>query len=135
MPFPRNVGFLRYWTLNQLPLFILAAPALTLLLASGWEVCSSGRIESRNAAAPVKGHQMLIRSLAASQAILALINFTTSHVQIVTRLASGYPVWYWWIASSLCDDKRKSRGQAAVIFMIMYAGIQAVLYASFLPPA
>ena len=78
---------------------------------------------------------MLIRSLAASQAILALINLTTSHVQIVTRLASGYPVWYWWIASSLCDDKRKSRGQAVVIFMIMYAGIQAVLYASFLPPA
>ena len=32
----RNVGLFRYWTLSNVPLFVLAIPMFTLLTISGW---------------------------------------------------------------------------------------------------
>lgn len=78
---------------------------------------------------------MLIQALAASQAIVGLLALTSYHVQVISRLASGYAVWYWWIASFLMDKVSQSRGRSIVVFMVMYGGIQAALYSSFLPPA
>lgn len=95
----------------------------------------------------------------ATLAILALFNF---HVQIINRLSSGYPVWYMVIALAATsrdkcadgttgsDDSGRSqtitrklarslrkRGVQHVLMssMILYAVVQAGLYASFLPPA
>ncbi|QGI60934.1 hypothetical protein CEK26_004904 [Fusarium fujikuroi] len=47
-----NVGFLRYWTPNQIPLFLLAAPMLTILIKSGTEVV---REPSRGLRAMISG--------------------------------------------------------------------------------
>ncbi|TQV94928.1 DUF409 domain-containing protein [Cordyceps javanica] len=129
-----NVGFLRYWTPNQIPLFILAAPVLTLLMTSGWQVLH-GPAAAGMASGCRADHRTLVRALAASQAIVALLALTSYHVQVISRLASGYAVWYWWIASCLMNKSRHEIGRAAVIFMVMYAGIQAVLFSTFLPPA
>ncbi|KAJ4155352.1 hypothetical protein LMH87_000603 [Akanthomyces muscarius] len=127
-----NVGFLRYWTPNQIPLFILAAPVLTLLLVSGYQML---RNPARVMASAAADHRVLVQTLAASQAVVALLALTSYHVQVISRLASGYVVWYWWIAACLVDKSSRSTGRAAVIFMVMYGGIQAVLFSSFLPPA
>ncbi|RJE25289.1 hypothetical protein PHISCL_02378 [Aspergillus sclerotialis] len=35
--------------------------------------------------------------------------FTSYHVQIINRISSGYPVWYWYIASQLLDHFAKSQ--------------------------
>ncbi|KAM3521830.1 hypothetical protein MY4038_008891 [Beauveria bassiana] len=128
-----NVGFLRYWTPNQIPLFLLAAPVLTLLIASGYEVLR--RPAAAGFAPSSLDHRVLVQALAASQAIVALLALTSYHVQVISRLASGYAVWYWWIAACLMDKSRRGVGRAAVIFMVMYGGIQAVLFSTFLPPA
>ncbi|KAF1734099.1 GPI mannosyltransferase 2 [Beauveria bassiana] len=128
-----NVGFLRYWTPNQIPLFLLAAPVLTLLIASGYEVLR--RPAAGGFALSSLDHRVLVQALAASQAIVALLALTSYHVQVISRLASGYAVWYWWIAACLMDKSRRGVGRAAVIFMVMYGGIQAVLFSTFLPPA
>ncbi|KAM3532231.1 hypothetical protein NHJ13051_000217 [Beauveria bassiana] len=128
-----NVGFLRYWTPNQIPLFLLAAPVLTLLIASGYEVLR--RPAAAGFAPSSLHHRVLVQALAASQAIVALLALTSYHVQVISRLASGYAVWYWWIAACLMDKSRRGVGRAAVIFMVMYGGIQAVLFSTFLPPA
>ncbi|OAA50960.1 DUF409 domain protein [Beauveria brongniartii RCEF 3172] len=128
-----NVGFLRYWTPNQIPLFLLAAPVLTLLIASGYEVLR--RPAAWGLAPSSPDHRVLVQALAASQAIVALLALTSYHVQVISRLASGYAVWYWWIAACLMDKSRRGVGRAAVIFMVMYGGIQAVLFSTFLPPA
>lgn len=78
----------------------------------------------------------LVKALAAAQIILAVTALTSYHVQIITRLSSGYAVWYWWLAQRLAGDKKAGGfGKGVVTFMIMYAGIQAVLFSSFLPPA
>ncbi|KAM3559922.1 hypothetical protein ARSEF4850_003916, partial [Beauveria asiatica] len=128
-----NVGFLRYWTPNQIPLFLLAAPVLTLLIASGYEVLR--RPAAWGLAPSSPDHRVLVQALAASQAIVALLALTSYHVQVISRLASGYAVWYWWIAACLMDKSRRGVGRAAVIFMVMYGSIQAVLFSTFLPPA
>lgn len=79
--------------------------------------------------------KLLVRTLAATQTFVALLAITNYHVQIINRLASGYLVWYWWIASHILDEKKGGLGSATVVFFVMYAGIQGCLFASFLPPA
>ncbi|KAM0241648.1 hypothetical protein ACHAPO_001339 [Fusarium lateritium] len=131
-----DVGFLKYWTPNQIPLFLLAAPMLTILLKSGTETM---REPSRGLRAMIVGtdeqSRLLVRTLAAIQTLLAILAITNYHVQIISRLSSGYPVWYWWVASCLMDKQRQSLGYGVVVFITMYAAIQGGLFASFLPPA
>lgn len=78
---------------------------------------------------------LIIQSMVASQVILVFLAFTRNHVQIITRLSSGYPAWYWWVAACLRSPKTRNLGGGIVMFMVMYACIQGVLFASFLPPA
>lgn len=69
------------------------------------------------------------------QTFVALLAITNYHVQIISRISSGYIVWYWWIASCILDEKKRRLGLGVAIFFVMYAGIQGSLFASFLPPA
>lgn len=138
-------GFLRYWTLSNLPLFVLAAPMLVILCASSISALDpTSHIQSL---LPIPTSNVLKR-LAILQLVLASIVFTTANVQIITRIASGYPLWYIWIAQhvqseqpgsvKIVKSKTKSGRQYAQLitrWMVMYALIQGGLYASFLPPA
>jgi phosphatidylinositol glycan class V len=99
--------------------------------------------------------------LASPQILLALLALTTFHVQIVNRIATGYPIWYIVIAAGIVSpnmmDKtvkmtragenkslvrqvqdhlgRPSSQQLIFRGMFMYSIIQGGLYASFMPPA
>jgi phosphatidylinositol glycan class V len=119
---------------SNLPLFILAAPMLAVLSKSGVEQLTTGR-RVPVADNPAESGRLLslIRSGAAAQVLLALLTLTTYHVQIITRISSGYPLWYFWLAR--CLNGREKTGSHLVMFMVMYASIQGVLFASFLPPA
>jgi Gpi18-like mannosyltransferase len=92
----------------------------------------------------------LLKSLAVPQLLLALLAITNYHVQIINRIASGYPVWYLWIASALVEETRSqavsskttvnilsqlSKPIVIVQAMVIYGLIQGGLFASFLPPA
>jgi len=149
----RDVGFLRYWKLSNLPLFLLAAPMLYILLESGAAVLAGVKYPAAAAAATTAGSSKaavdhktvgaartvtVIRAAAAAQVLLAVMAITNYHVQIITRIASGCPVWYFWLGQSLiARDKlgQGSRNRVIVTFMVMYAAIQGVLFTSFLPPA
>jgi len=114
----------------------LATPVLTVLLASGVQILQEPSITLKTLIPGSKSeYRAFARTLAASQVILAVLAITNYHVQIITRISSGSPVWYWWVAGCLADKKRQGRGVAIVIFMVMYSGIQGGLFASFLPPA
>lgn len=117
----RGVGLFRYWTISNLPLFFLAAPTLGVLLSSGVD----GMVRSVYFRESMDAYY-----LAAPQLILALLAITTYHVQIITRIASGYPWWYIWLAS-----KQPQSTKGVIRWMVLYALIQGGLYASFLPPA
>lgn len=78
---------------------------------------------------------LFIGAMAVSQVILTTLAITTYHIQIITRIASGYPLWYWWLAGQLGHSATVKFGGGVVVFMVMYASIQGALFASFLPPA
>jgi len=116
----RNVGIFRYWTISNIPLFLLATPALIVLICSSiWAIYGG--------AGPVVG------KLAIPQALLAAMALLAYHVQIITRLSSGCVVWYWWVACMICAGD--ARAKWIVRWMVCYALVQGVLFAAFLPPA
>ena len=164
---PRNVGFLRYWTFSNIPLFVIATPMLSLLIRStvwAWtEFSCSGPVttgaihqQSKSKTDPAtkasassfpnldetERTYFLVRLLSLPQIVLAILALTNYHVQIITRLSSGYPVWYWWLATLAYRDEEVEEvgkswdiSQIAIKWMVMYAIIQGGLFASFLPPA
>lgn len=128
----RNTGFLRYWTVSNIPLFLLAAPMLCVLVKSGLDLLiPSTEVQS----VEDTGLASMIKSAAVAQLLLTVLAFTSYHVQIISRLSSGYPLWYLWLARRLFHQKTTGGGTGIVTFMVMYASIQGVLFASFLPPA
>ncbi|KAJ5086555.1 hypothetical protein NUU61_007862 [Penicillium alfredii] len=138
-----NVGFLKYWTISNLPLFLLAGPMLFILCKSSlWAIQAPSMLHptpGKKSTAPIGPGSMLFR-LAVPQGLLAVMALTSYHVQIINRISSGYPVWYWYLASCAVDSIRglpkHSQGLAiAVQGMVAYALVQGVLFGSFLPPA
>lgn len=144
----RGVGFLRYWTFSNLPLFLLGAPMLAILfLSCFWAIGAdassvvspkAGLSLTRGSASP------LLTNLAIAQFFLTAMALTSYHVQIINRISSGYPLWYWYLACQalgLSDHsiplgpKRKIPFLAIVQVMVIYALVQGVLFGSFLPPA
>jgi GPI mannosyltransferase 2 len=150
------VGFLRYWTLSNIPLFALALPMLTIMIMSSlWAMqakdgstMASGLLKP--ATGPLGGiERRLLRSLAVPQLVLATLTLTSYHVQIITRISSGYCIWYFWLAQSLIVSTEESlkpkadktntwklgRSTETVIYIVFYAAVQGGLFSSFLPPA
>ena len=156
----RGVGLLQYWTLSNLPLFLLAAPMLYILLKSSywtWRVDAfmiafpseqgsknySGKAPWASATGPdLHIDRAIARRFAIPQVVLAALALTSYHVQIINRLSSGYPIWYWWLASLILIDcetsvlgMRLHYSGIVLRCIVIYAMVQGGLFASFLPPA
>ena len=146
--------------MSNLPLFLLAAPMLYVMTRSaawawGWHrsLRSVRRSDQQNesdaeepggegSSSVTAAGRAVVRRLLFPQIVLVFLALTSYHVQIITRLSSGYPVWYWWLASlTLEDEKIRVFGRtcrpAKIVsgWMVGYALIQSGLFASFLPPA
>lgn len=157
-----NVGFLRYWTLSNLPLFALATPMILVLIGTAYAtldrrqlvhvmdtISISKRPDSDSAQAQSKAlFWNTVPRLALPQLILAGLAITTFHVQIVNRISSGYPVWYLILAIAMHPEPGAGevRGRSVISLCsryaewlvrasVMYAIVQGGLYASFMPPA
>ncbi|KAK6846443.1 glycosyltransferase family 76 protein [Apiospora arundinis] len=134
-----NVGPFRYWTPGNIPLFLLSAPVLFLMMRSGLETLLPQREVAYVGKLGVHqlppGTSLFLAAMALSQVMLTTLAITTYHIQIITRIASGYPLWYWWLAGQLGHSTTSKFGGGVVVFMVMYASIQGALFASFLPPA
>lgn len=154
----RNVGFLRYWTVSNIPLFILALPMLILMTRStiwAWTELSGPNGSSMHDKDTMRkvsengnrgfGEDIthaLVRRFSLPQAALAVTALAVYHVQIITRISSGYPVWYWWLATMMVENhEHDAIGKGSKIpiiatrWIVIYAMIQGGLFASFLPPA
>ncbi|KZF24963.1 glycosyltransferase family 76 protein [Xylona heveae TC161] len=147
-----DVGFLRYWTVSNLPLFLLAAPMLYILSSSAIWALMMQRPKSKDDSAKASHAERsliltspifarCITPLAIIQLLLAILAFTNYHVQIISRISSGYVVWYIWVALKLSGELAPASGdklvptESIVRWMVVYAIIQGGLFASFLPPA
>ncbi|KAF2493155.1 mannosyltransferase [Lophium mytilinum] len=158
-----NVGFLRYWTISNVPLFLIATPLVWVMIRSAiWSlenkpkalvVDPQSRFSVRSVErvipkpsegyAPTEVERGFLRRLALPQLVLALMALTNFHVQIINRIASGYPIWYLFIARILSHDSTPLASKQRptdimhvfIRWMIMYAIVQGSLFANFLPPA
>ncbi|KAI9789235.1 MAG: ER membrane glycoprotein subunit of the GPI transamidase complex-like protein [Peltula sp. TS41687] len=155
-----NVGPLRYWTVSNIPLFLLAVPVLGLLLVSslsailGVDLVDDREVVKQKQFAeerlPVSttadpGYnfaERCLRRFALPQIILALLVVVVYHVQIVTRICSGYVVWYWWLGIMMTRQYKNGVAgtpwnlpRMVIRWMIVYGLVQGGLFASFLPPA
>lgn len=167
----RDVGFLRYWQPQHIPLFIIAIPLLFAMFWSTYWVYTLYQnppttvIQSEDTvplvqtpatlertsgdmakAFPVPAIDMrLLVRFTVPQTLIALTCLFMVHVQIITRLSSSYPLWYWWMAVQIIEY---SNGDGPAAFgwrrwmpwfmtrwIILYGVIQAGLYALMLPPA
>jgi GPI mannosyltransferase 2 len=143
-----------YWTLSNIPLFLLAAPVIAILLASGiypLVYLATPSTNKDDKATLVSAG--LARRLAIPQLVLTGLAATTLHVQIIIRLASGYPLWYMFVAdipsstTTKTIEAVKANGNVveiapkstwrewAIRGLVCYPFVQAVLFAAFLPPA
>ncbi|RMZ67637.1 GPI mannosyltransferase 2 [Pyrenophora seminiperda CCB06] len=148
-----DVGLFRYWTVSNLPLFVLAAPVTWLLAISSATILrsvvqrplhrrlapqASDKVDPRNRTSAI----CKLPELALPQILLAVTAVTSFHIQIVNRIASGYPMWYLVIAQWLVDsqntdqiEKPSPRVQWFIRGFVVYSLVQGMLFANFLPPA
>ncbi|KDQ15752.1 glycosyltransferase family 76 protein [Botryobasidium botryosum FD-172 SS1] len=135
-----NVGFLRYWTISQLPNFLLAAPVLLLLLyTTAVHLKSSYRMLINGRQAEGLADQGGIFGLpgllphAIHAFIFTCILLFASHTQIILRLASSLPYTYWSAANLFLSHPTWAK--AWVAWSLVWGAVSLVLWAAFLPPA
>lgn len=142
-----NVGFLRYWTVSNIPNFILAFPALLHVFAFCWFYLSNLpaiiphiapwiRSKNNDVHPPQLDSPFLSPSLlphVLHALALALILTFNAHVQISLRLLPSLPLTYWAAARLMLDLPKL--GKAWVTWSILWGALSCVLWAVFLPPA
>ncbi|KAG1765778.1 glycosyltransferase family 76 protein [Suillus occidentalis] len=142
-----NVGFLRYWTVSNIPNFILAFPALLHVFAFCWFYLSNLpaiiphiapwiRFKNNDVHPPQLDSPFLSPSLlphVLHALALALILTFNAHVQISLRLLPSLPITYWAAARLMLDFPKW--GKAWVTWSILWGALSCVLWAVFLPPA
>ncbi|CAI4056266.1 hypothetical protein SUVZ_02G1210 [Saccharomyces uvarum] len=127
-----GVGFLRYWTLNNIPNFLLAIPNIIILTYSS--IYFSKIYPSYN----LKPLVWITRSLVVMVCLFA-------HVQILNRIASFLPLHLWYLADRLVktsgpEQMENPKGDDKIVKFYIYwlafwIPLQTVLFAAFLPPA
>jgi len=132
-----NVGFLRYWTLSQLPNFLLAVPVLLLLACSSihnikWTITEClFPAQKRGSSSPFLSLSLTPHAIHAF--ILTTTLLFASHTQIILRVAASMPFTYWSAAWLLFE--RPVLGRWWVGWSIIWGSVSLVLWATFLPPA
>lgn len=146
-----NVGFLRYWTLQQLPNFVISAPPLITIFTYSihfflhgiiprFAAHFSDRLSSKPASSqgqPKSASSPFLRASLAPHAIHAFILCTTllfaSHTQIVLRLAASMPFTYWAAAWLVVEHPKQGRWWVG--WSLIWGVLSIVLWGTFLPPA
>ncbi|KAJ1539539.1 hypothetical protein HK405_012792, partial [Cladochytrium tenue] len=132
-----NNGFLRYWTPQQIPNFLLAAPMI-VLSGSGIQhyirqTWPRAVVEARGRGAIGVARELCRDARLPFYVLWAVFTVYASlfmHVQVVTRVFTCLPPVYWH-AAELCKDGRK----VVLYYFIGYAALTTVLLANFYPPA
>ena len=131
-----NVGFLQYWTPQQLPNFLLAAPVLVLLSYYSTQSVRSFansltyKVHPRGLS-PFESQSLAPHGIHAF--IFTSIIVFASHTQIILRFAASLPFTYWSAARLLVEHPRL--GKWWVGWSVVWGAVSLVLWSTFLPPA
>jgi phosphatidylinositol glycan class V len=145
---------MRYWTLSQLPNFLISLPVFLLLIGfCGYHISSvfipqlhrfvfMNSTPSPSPSTPPSSFlSPTITPHAVHAFILTLTILFTSHVQIVLRLAASMPITYWagaWLVIRDANGRKtyeRRWGRWWVAWSFIWGMISLVLWVAFLPPA
>ncbi|KAH7913176.1 glycosyltransferase family 76 protein [Hygrophoropsis aurantiaca] len=141
-----NVGLLRYWTLQNIPNFIIALPVLLNLFT--FSAFYIPRVPSILWGLLHEKHKDIDRTQAVPKSpflspsllphtihafLLTLILTLAAHTQTALRALPCLPITYWAAARLLVEHPKW--GKAWVVWSIIWGAISCVLWAVFLPPA
>ena len=156
-----GVGPFRYYEMNQIPNFLLAAPvlALSVYAVTKWIKQSFHRRRSARMSwtgivfvdwvlnafselgAPTQSGQSAEIELVGGEALLghyavlaasALVVLVLAHVQIGTRLIlSTCPAIYWYLVAIICRCQRT--GDTVLVWCVLYNLLGALLHPNWLP--
>ncbi|KAF8917812.1 GPI mannosyltransferase 2 [Mucidula mucida] len=121
-----NVGFLNYYTPEQIPNFLIAAPPVLLL----YSFCI-WHLRRPRSPSPFLSHALTPHVLHAL--FLTTTVVLSAHVQIMLRFAASMPLVYWAAAWLLLYYPRL--GYTWIAWSITWGVISVVLWSTFLPPA
>ncbi|RCK60813.1 GPI mannosyltransferase 2 [Candida viswanathii] len=116
-----NVGFLKYWTANNIPNFLLVLPVLLFNIYA--IVYMVGQLPKYRKLMPI----IIINAMTVFGGVFFW------NVQILNRITSFSPLLYWTLADHHLGGKYWIK--YAVYYSLLWSCIQAVLFAGFLPPA
>ncbi|KTW28757.1 GPI-anchor transamidase GPI18 [Pneumocystis jirovecii RU7] len=131
-----NVGFFKYFTLPQIPNFILVSPAIYISMKSVIYYFFKNKDQFKKTSQKLNSYYII-------QLLMTIICIFTTHIQIFTRMISCLPGIYWWLANCLLNDwlnfnktlNEKKESLYWTRIWILYGMVQAVLFGAFLPPA
>ncbi|KAJ2777996.1 ER membrane glycoprotein subunit of the GPI transamidase complex-like protein [Coemansia linderi] len=142
-----DVGFLKYYTVQQLPNFALAAPMVALSLAglytyAAYDPLRVATLGWRQRRAVADGKVPLAAAFFRPEllphvylwALLLAVATTTMHVQVVTRFFSSVPVVFWFAAHAATGGGWWQQ-RAVVGCFVAYGLAGVVLFSNFFPPA
>lgn len=124
-----NIGLFNYYTINNLPNFLLAFPQTALIAASILHKFNN-----------TIDRQLVVPLKFVAIALLAIV-YTAAHVQIINRITNIVaPLWICYILEVLFQDIRSSKLSRFIVlsyltFTTIYWIVQAYLFLCFLPPA
>lgn len=153
-----GVGLFRYWTISQLPNFLIAAPPLALLLWAGLKHMKERGLREMEIIAAnfgmasvvlndedmvtppsakdnepsVEEHDQ-ITAHAIHALVLTCILIFASHVQIILRLAPSLPFTHWAAARLWVEKPHIAKWWTT--WSILWSCISIVTWVRFLPPA
>ena len=141
----RNVGFLRYFTVQQSPNFLLASPILVLAFSASWSYYSHNWARTLRLSVPFArrihpesaSHEAIFSPSLLPffhlHTLLSLLLLFTSHVQIALRQACTNPVLFWYVAHLY--QRQASSGKMWVHYCVIWGALSTVLWTTFYPPA
>lgn len=117
-----NSGFLRYWTFEQLPNFIIAVPPFLVIFSYVIHTLTSNKVLSSS-----------ITPHAIHACVLCWMLLFNSHTQIILRLAPSMPLVYW--AAAWLVINHPMAGKWWVGWSLLWGMVSVLLWSVFLPPA
>jgi phosphatidylinositol glycan class V len=134
---PRNVGFLKYWTLAQIPNLLIAGPILLPAL-SGSYIYLRNLLSPRIKVQQVNPALLPFHLYSLHQTLLLIFS---AHTQVALRVAATNPVIWWNLAemsfdwSEAAPRKMRKLGKVWVAWSIVWGAVSIVLWSGHYPPA
>ncbi|KAF5351807.1 hypothetical protein D9756_007390 [Leucocoprinus leucothites] len=130
-----NIGLFNYWTLSQLPNFLIAFPPLFALFSYSLRYLLHFLGFSASNSSPFFNPSIAPHAIHAL--LMSCILLFASHTQIVLRLAPSMPFAYWAAAYILTNSMKQHpfASRAWLPWAFIWSIVSVVLWVAFLPPA